>query len=158
LQQLHVRAAEPEDAIAIDELILYLDRVHAAARPDLFCVPTGRPRGDHFLQAARDDPLQHVLLAVRNGQTLGYAHVILKHSAGGPRVERYYSEIDTIAVHPWAQRLGAGRKLIEAALGWAEANGVHDHQVAAHEFNRTAQRLYEQLGFVRSIVVMRRKR
>lgn len=158
MQQIHVRAAGPDDAAAIDELILYLDRVHAEARPDLFCVPAQKPRGEHFLQTALDDPLQHALLAVRNGETVGYVHVILKHSVGGPRVERHYSEIDTIAVHPSAQRLGAGRKLIEAALEWAGANGVHDHQIAVHEFNQSAQRLYEQLGFARSVVVMRQTR
>ena len=157
--EIHVRPAEPVDADAIDQLILYLDELHAEARPDLYCVPSQKPRGDNFLKSALDDPLQHVLVAVRSGEPVGYVHVILKHTAaGGPRVERHFSQIDTIAVQPLAQGLGAGRKLIEAALDWAEANGVHDHQVGVHEFNRPARKFYERLGFAPSGMQLRQKR
>jgi len=157
--EIHVRAAEPDDADAVDQLILYLDQFHAEARPDLFYAPSQKPRGDHFLQTALDDPKQQILVAMRNSEAVGYVHVIIRHSAAGsPRVERQFSEIDTIVVHPLAQRLGTGGKLIAAALAWAEANGVHDHQVAVHEFNRSARKLYERLGFAPSVTVLRQKR
>lgn len=157
--EVHVRPAEPQDADAVDQLILYLDQVHAEARPDLFHAPSQKPRGDHFLQTALQDPQQLVLVAMRKGKVVGFAHALIKHSPpGNPRIERRYSEIDSIAVHPLSQRLGAGRELIEAAVSWAESNGVHDHQVAAHEFNRTARKLYERLGFAPSVMVLRRQR
>jgi ribosomal protein S18 acetylase RimI-like enzyme len=155
---VYVRAAEQQDADAVDQLFLYLDQFHAEARPDLFRVPSDKPRGETFLQAVLEDPRQHVLVAVKNGEAVGFAHVILKRSPpGNPRVERQYSEIDSIAVHPSAQRLGAGRALLEAALNWAASNGVHDHQVAVHDFNRAARRLYERLGFAPSVTLLRQK-
>lgn len=96
---------------------------------------------------------------MKDGEAIGYALVIIKQTAAdGPRVERHYSEIDNIAVHPLAQRIGTGGKLIEAALGWAEANGVTDHQIAVHEFNGSARKLYERFGFAPSITVLRQKR
>ena len=86
---IHVRPAQPVDADAIDQLILYLDELHATARPDLYCVPSQKPRGDNFLKEALGDPRQHVFVALTNGEPIGYAHIILKHTtAGGPLVER----------------------------------------------------------------------
>lgn len=156
---IHVRPAKADDAEAVDQLILYLDEFHAEARPDLFCAPSQKPRGDQFLQTTLDDPQQQIFVALRNGKTIGYVHVIIKHTPRGrARVERHFSEIDTVAVHPSSQRFGAGAKLIEAALGWAEANGVRDHQVAFHDFNRSARQLYERLGFAPSVTLLRQKR
>ena len=156
--EVSVRAAEVGDAPAIDHLILYLDEFHANARPDLFRVPPGRPRGEDFLESALNDAKQKVLVAVRRNDVMGYVHILIKSTAASPyRVGRCYSEIDTICVHPTAQRLGTGRKLIDAALNWARSKGVQDHQIAVHEFNGPARALYEELGFVPSIAVLRQK-
>ncbi len=156
--EVRIRAGEPADAAAIDALILYLDEFHAQTRPDLFCVASEKPRGEHFLQTVLMDPQQQVLVAVRDGEVVGYAHVVIKNTpASSYRVERHYSEVDTISVHPAAQRLGTGRKLIEAAVSWASSRGIRDHQIAVHHFNRTARALYERLGFAPSVTVLRRK-
>ena len=156
--EVRVRAADADDAAAIDRLILYLDEFHAEARPDLFRVPSGTPRGNDFLQTVLDDPEQQILVAMRRDEVVGYAHVLIKNTAATSyRFERHYSEIDTISVHPSAQRLGAGRKLIEAARNCAESRGIRDHQIAVHEFNGTARAVYEQLGFAPSVTVLRRK-
>src|SRR4051812_48097511 len=75
LTEVCIRAGKPADAAAIDRLIIHLDELHARSRPDLFCVPTGMPRGEHFLQTALDDAQQQVLVATREGEVIGYAHV-----------------------------------------------------------------------------------
>lgn len=156
--EVRVRVADGDDVLAIDDLILSLDAFHARARPDLFRVPSGSPRGEDFLQTALEDPEQQILVAVRGGEVVGYVHVLIRDTAAASyRVERRYSEIDTISVRPAAQRIGAGRKLIEAALSWAASRGVSDHQIGVHEFNRPARALYEQLGFVPSVTLLRRK-
>lgn len=152
-----VRLATAGDAEAIDRLLLYLDEFHADARPDLFRVPSERPRGDGFLQGTLEDPEQQILVAVMRGEVVGYVHVVIKSTpAASYRYGRRYSEIDTIAVQPAAQRLGVGRKLIEAATRWAESKNVLDHQIAVHEFNQSARALYEDLGFVPSVIALRR--
>jgi GNAT superfamily N-acetyltransferase len=156
--ELHVRAAGAKDAAAIDRLIFYLDSLHAEARPDLFQVPSGTPRGNDFLRTVLDDPEQQILVAIQASEVIGYAHVLIKKMAGSSyRLERHYSEIDTISVDPAAQRLGVSRKLIDAATSWAESRGISDHQIAVHEFNGTARAVYEQLGFAPSVTVLRRK-
>lgn len=156
--QLRVRVAEARDAAAIDRLIIYLDEFHAEARPDLFRVPSGSPRGNIFLESVLDDPEQQILVATRRGEVVGYAHVLIRITrATSYRLERRYSEIDTISVHPGSRCLGAGQKLIESARIWAESKDIHDHQIAVHEFNGRARAFYEKLGFVPSVTVLRRK-
>lgn len=156
--EAHVRTAEPRDTDAVDRLILYLDEFHTEARPDLFRVPPQRPRGDRFLISALEDAEQQVLVAVRDDDVVGYTHVIIKRTpVSDHRIDRRYAEIETIAVFPTAQRRGVGRKLIDAALDWARSKGVDDHQIAVHEFNFDARKLYEQLGFTPSVILFRRK-
>ncbi len=45
-----------QDSAAIDRLLLYLDEFHAAARPDMFQVPQGEPRGPSFVTDILSDP------------------------------------------------------------------------------------------------------
>ena len=157
--EVRIRSVEANDAAAIDRLILCLDAFHAQARPDLFRTPAGRPRGENFLQASLDDAGQQILVAVMGGEVVGYVHVVIKNTAANDhRFERHYSEIDTISVHPSSQRLGVGRRLIEAAISWATSKGIDDHQIAVHEFNTVARGLYEQLGFAPSVTLLRRQR
>lgn len=155
---IRIRAAQCDDAAAIDRLIRHLDEFHATARPDLFRVPSGAPRGEDFLEKVLEDPDQQILVAVRRNQVVGYVHILTKTTeATELRVERRFSEIDTISVHPTAQGRGIGRKLIEAALDWTASRQVFDCQIAVHDFNVTARALYEKLGFAPSVTMLRRR-
>ena len=53
----------------------------------------------------------------------------------------------TMGVHPRAQGQGLGRRLVEAALAWAEVNGVARIELYTLDSNVRAQRLYESVGF-----------
>lgn len=152
-----VRVAEETDSDSVERLLRYFDTFHAEARPDIFAPPWWEPRSDDFLNKVLEDPLQNLLVAVLSGQVIGYVHVLLKQTRPSPvRVARY-AEIDSVAVLPDAQRGGVGEKLIQSALEWASSEGVHDHQIAVHEFNAAARRLYEKLGFTPSVTLLRRK-
>jgi ribosomal protein S18 acetylase RimI-like enzyme len=152
-----VRKAEAADAAAVENLKGHVHAVHASARSDMFRVPREKGEGERLLDGALADPQQQVFVAEDGGSVVGYVHIVLKHTpASDDRVDRHYSEIDTVAVHPEAQRLGIGRRLIEAALKWASTRGIVDHQIAAHEFNQAALALYEGLGFSRSVTMLRR--
>lgn len=155
--KIHVREAELRDAGALDRLIIYLDGFHAQARPDLFREPSETPRGADFLQKTLEDPLQQILVSGDDGELAGYVHVIVKETAASPyKLERRYAEIDAIAVHPARQRLGIGRILLEAAISWSADQNVSDLQIGVHEFNASARALYERLGFVPSVTMLRR--
>ncbi len=54
----------------------------------------------------------------------------------------------TIGVHPAAQGQGLGRRLMQAALGWADAAGIARIELFVLADNARAIRLYTSLGFV----------
>ena len=51
-------------------------------------------------------------------------------------------------VDPRARRAGVGRRLVEAVLAWAGAEGVREIELGATAINRDAVLFYERLGFV----------
>lgn len=55
--------------------------------------------------------------------------------------------IANIAVHSEHRRLGFGRRLIEAALRWAESRGARSCRLDVRMSNCAAQQLYKRLGF-----------
>lgn len=64
-----------------------------------------------------------------------------------PRRRLLHNGLLTMGVHPRAQGQGIGRALVEAALAWAEANGVERIELYTLASNVRAQRLYESVGF-----------
>lgn len=57
------------------------------------------------------------------------------------------SELLNIAVAPGLRRSGLGARLLDAALGWAEARGARETFLEVRESNRAAITLYEKVGF-----------
>jgi len=53
-------------------------------------------------------------------------------------------------VDPVSRRAGVGRRLVEAVLAWAEAEGATEIELGATATNRDAVVFYERLGFADS--------
>lgn len=57
-------------------------------------------------------------------------------------------QINNVAVRPECRRLGAGRALVEAALGHGRVAGARTALLEVRASNVAAQRLYASLGFI----------
>ncbi len=53
-----------------------------------------------------------------------------------------------MGIRPEHQGAGLGRALLEAALGWAQSNGISRVELFVRGDNLRAQQLYESVGFV----------
>ena len=65
--------------------------------------------------------------------------------------------IHDVVVDPDARRSGVGTRLIEAAAAWLATRGIARVMLWTAEQNQEAQRLFERLGFRRTMIEMTRE-
>lgn len=94
------------------------------------------------------DPRQATWLLQSDGETVGYALVspcALPH----PDVTPACAELKRIYVLAKWRGGGAGARLLDAALAWAERDGPRRVWLSVYQHNHAAQRFYERHGFER---------
>ena len=124
MTELRVAAVGAEAAAVLAE-------IHATAFP-----PADRWGADAIgLLAAL--PGHFALLAERGDEPLGF---VLGRAAAGE------AEVLTLAVHPLARRLGAGRALMRALMAEAAVRGAETLFLEVAEGNAAARALYAGLG------------
>lgn len=136
---LFIRSAEPSDAAAISALLgtpgvmegtLQLPDVPIASRLE-------------FLQ--RVEPTGCRLVAVADGVVVGMAALHAVQAS----LRRSHVRLLAIALAPEWQGRGAGRRLMERLLAWADQwAGVLRIELNVHVDNERAIALYRSLGFV----------
>lgn len=98
----------------------------------------------------------HALLAERDGVPVGFTHLILHPNTAmlGPACF-----LQDLYVAPEARRAGIGRRLLEAAIAWADGMGAARVTWQTRPGNHAAQALYDSLarrtGLVQYRVVLR---
>jgi ribosomal protein S18 acetylase RimI-like enzyme len=143
-----IRLASETDFEVYSRLYNQINDYHAAARPETFRHVEGAPRSFEDYQALLADPLQQVLLAVVEGQVVGYVHALLRERAPIPiMVPARYAVVDTLVVDEAFRRRGVGQALMAAAEDWACQNGAEYTELNVWVFNQPAVRLYEELGY-----------
>jgi ribosomal protein S18 acetylase RimI-like enzyme len=97
-----------------------------------------------------------IFVAERAGTIGGYVYAAVE-----PRSWKELRDvagfIHDIVVDPGARRSGVGRRLIETAVAWLVTRGVPRVVLWTAEQNQEAQRLFEQLGFRRTMIEMTRE-
>ena len=106
----------------------------------------------NYAQAAFErklsDPRQATWIVERDGIALAYANAGpcgLPHPDVGPG----HMELNRLYVLHAAQGLGLGRRLLETALGWMEAQGPGPLWLGVWSGNLKAQSLYARHGFTK---------
>jgi len=92
------------------------------------------------------------LVACRDGELVGLAHLLLHASTWSQRPSCY---LEDLFVSPTARGTGAGRALIEAAVLQARARGAARLYWHTQEFNAPARSLYDTLAQRTSFIVYR---
>jgi len=86
------------------------------------------------------DPRRLLLAAQHDGEVVGYLHA--KHETATPVLY-----IDYLGVHDRARGQGLGRALLQAAMQWGQAQGLHHAALTVQEDREPALALYHRLGF-----------
>jgi len=153
-----VRRATEADVPALGRLGAELIRVHHEFDPARFLTPSGSPEAGYgrFLGQQMNAPDDVVFVAERDGVVVGYVWAGIE-----PRSWKELRDVagfvHDVIVDPDAQRRGVGAQLVEAAAAWLFARGVPRVMLWTAEKNTHAQRLFERLGFRRTMIEMTRE-
>ena len=143
-----VRFARKEDYEAINALRAPVCALHSNGYPALFKPVFAKDHQERVLKMM-EDPEQDVLVAGENGQLLGFAMVeYIKREETNSMYAVHEAHIVEIGVDETSQGKGIGTALIQAVKDAAKVRGCRSVQLDVWEFNKSALRFYEKLGFV----------
>ena len=109
-----------------------------------------------FLVSQLDEPGSVVLVAERAGAVVGYAFAALEPMSWKD-LRAACGYLHDVYVDPAARGAGAGERLVRAALEWLEGRGAPRVVLMSAARNESAQRLFERIGFRRTMVEMTRE-
>jgi ribosomal protein S18 acetylase RimI-like enzyme len=129
-------------------------RQHAEFDPQRF-LRTEHPEAGYgrFLVSQLDDPESVVLIAERAGEVVGYAYAGLEPMSW-KELRAACGFIHDVYVDERARHGGVGERLVRAAIAWLESRGSPRVVLWSAAPNEAAQRLFDRLGFRRTMVEM----
>jgi len=156
--EILIRLATSEDLPALGRLGSMLVRLHHGFDAARFMAPARDAAEGYawFLGTQLDQADAVVLVAEHDGKVIGYAYAGLEPMSWkelrGPA-----GFIHDVVVDEGAQDQGIGTGLLQAAAEWLEDHGAPRVMLWSAEGNPNAQRLFERLGFRRTMIEMTRE-
>jgi GNAT superfamily N-acetyltransferase len=98
-----------------------------------------------------------VLVAERDGKAVGYVYAALEPTSW-KELRAACGFVHDVYVDDDARGAGAGERLVRAAIEWLEGKGAPRVVLWSASANAPAQRLFEKLGFRRTMIEMTRER
>jgi len=152
-----IRRAEERDLPALGRLGGALVRAHHAFDRDRFLPPGPRSEDAYarFLASQLGDQAA-IFVAEHDGQVVGYVYAGIE-----PRSWKELRDlagfVHDVVVDEHIRHAGIGARLVETAATWLIAQGVPRVMLWTAERNTPAHRLFERLGFRRTMIEMTRE-
>src|SRR5436305_1043519 len=153
-----VRRATPADLALIGRLGALLIEEHYDFDPQRFLASRPETAAGYasFISTQLEDPDKAVLVADNNGGVIGYAYAAIEGydymALRGPA-----GVLHDVIVAPEHRGRGVGRLLINTTLEFFRSRGVPRVVLSTAERNEAAQRLFESMGFRRTMIEMTRE-
>lgn len=151
--EIAIHAATSADMAALCQLYLAFHEFHVRGLPERL-LSLGDPAqfdcagliADLGRLLGADDAA--LLVAERHGAVVGFAEVYLRQTEPErPVVARSYAQLQSLFVAEPERRRGIGRRLLDAAQGWARARGASELQLDVWEFPAGPLDFYERAGY-----------
>jgi GNAT superfamily N-acetyltransferase len=156
--EISIRPATPADEAALGRFGGALMRQHHSFDPRRFLLVDDPEAGyGRFLVARIDAAGELVLVAECGGTAVGYAYAGLEPMSW-KELRPACGFLHDVWVEVSSRRAGAGTKLVRAAVEWLERRGAPRVMLWSAAANPSAQRLFERLGFRRTMIEMARER
>ena len=155
---ISIRRATKSDLPALGKLGALLLRTHYQFDPDRFMAPGDHPEEGYawFLgtQLREDDVV--VFVAERESSIVGYVYAGLEPQSW-KELREACGFIHDVVVDESGRRFGVATALMEAAINWLRERGAPRVVLGTAQKNDAAQRLFDRLGFRRTMVEMTRE-
>jgi ribosomal protein S18 acetylase RimI-like enzyme len=153
-----IRRATEADGPALGRLGGTLMRLHHQLDPDRFMKPGGDPEGGYewFLRTQLHEENAAVFVAEQDGGVIGYVFATLE-PLSWKELRDACGFVHDIVVEESGRRSGVATALMEAAMAWLQSRGAPRVVLGTADRNPAAQRLFEKLGFRRTMVEMTRE-
>jgi ribosomal protein S18 acetylase RimI-like enzyme len=153
---LTIRDAGEADIETLISMMGALDDQHTAARPDVFCGSSERPRSRDDVAGLLTAADSTVLVAALDGGIVGYVVIRMRDVDRMLLVHRRFGEVDALFVVEQARHRGVGAALMQAAEDWIRHSAGTAIELVVWEFNDAAIRFYEAQGYTTDFRRMRR--
>jgi GNAT superfamily N-acetyltransferase len=158
MENIVIRPATESDAPSLGRLGALLLETHYDFDQNRFMAPHANTAEGYawFLRSQLKDKDVVVLVAESAETIIGYVYAGLE-----PRSWKELREasgfIHDVVVEESSRRMGVARLLLEAAIEWLRAQGAPRVMLWTAEPNAPAQRLFNRLGFRRTMIEMTRE-
>lgn len=148
MSHVTIRRAEHGDIPAIQRLYSQLDCHHADLLPEVFQPLEGEARGDEVVQEWIDREDADYLLAELDGAVVGFLNVQRSAHPKYPMFRpREFAVIEKAVVDRAHRGKGIGKRLFDAAVGWAREKRLRYIQTTVWHGNAGAREFYIEQGF-----------
>jgi len=153
-----IRRATPDDLPALGKLGALLMRTHYDFDRGRFLDPGTNPEEGYgwFLGKQLKDDDVVIFVAEQDGAVIGYVYAGLE-PISWKELRDACGFIHDIVVAESGRRSGVATALIDAAIAWLRERGAPRVMLWTAEKNEGAQRLFERLGFNRTMIEMTRE-
>jgi len=153
-----IRRASRDDVAALGRLGAMLLRAHYDFDRQRFIAPGDDTESGYgwFLGTQLRDEDAVVFVAERDQRIIGYVYAALEPQSW-KELRDAAGFIHDVAVDEGERRTGAATALIDAAIEWLRGRGAPRVMLWTAERNAGAQRLFERLGFRRTMIEMTRE-
>jgi ribosomal protein S18 acetylase RimI-like enzyme len=159
MSDIEIRPAEERDLSVLGRLGAIMVRLHHGFDRDRFMSPGANVEEGYawFLGTQLTELDAFVAVAEEGGEIVGYVYAGLEPESWkelrGPA-----GFVHDLVVDERVRGRGIGTKLAEAAASWLESRGAPRVMLWTAQKNEGAQRLFERLGFRRTMIEMTRER
>ena len=142
-----VRFAVRDDLARVNELRQQVHSVHVKGRPDVFYEEYG-PELKAYAKTFLTEENKALIVAEKDGVICGFACVeLMVKPASLTCKEREYYAVHEFGVDETLRRSGVGKALIAFIKEDAKKRGFDRIELNMWEFNESALRFYESVGF-----------
>ena len=145
---MNIRQATPSDALCLSSLCMDVQSLHAKHHPNIFKTPEREDFAESFFKEMLVDPAVHIFIAEEDAEAVGYIFCQLVERAETPfTFARRSLLVDQISVRPAVRGNGVGAALMRQAELLAKELNIQRIQLDSWDFNISAHRFFERLGF-----------